>query len=88
MKIKIKAKSDSCNCQGKTGSGCSNDRKSEAPIDLVFAWIGVVLLFGAIALFIYASVDEAQPSARANIGQIAEVLGIMCFGVAMARWRG
>ncbi len=88
MKIKINAKSDSCNCQGSTDSGCTNERKGEAPIDKVFAWLGFSLVIGSIVLYLFTSVDEAPPSLWANLSRVVEVLGIMCFGAAMARWRG
>ena len=88
MKIKINAKSNSCNCQSNAGSGCTNKHKDEAPIDKWFAGIGITLLFGAIALHLWISVDTGTFSWRTNLTRTIELLGIMFFGVAMARWRG
>lgn len=91
MKIKINAKSNSCNCQGSTDSGCASERKSEAPIDQVFAWVGTFLLLGAAIVFFIISATAEETfslSNLANWGQVAEVFGLMCFSVAMGRWRG
>lgn len=92
MKIKIKAKSDPCNCQGNTASGCNNERKDEALRDKWSAWVGIILLFGAVTMFIivagFVAEDPFSVSNLANWGRAVEVFGIMWFGLAMARWRG
>ena len=93
MKIKINAKSDSCNCQGTAGSGCTNKRKSEAPIDKRYAFAGMFLLILAAIMFVFPSflpndASNLLPSHWFNWAQAAEVFGILFFGAAMARWRG
>lgn len=94
MKIKINAKSDSCNCQVSTDSGCASERKSEAPIDKRFAWAGVILLIIAAFMFLVAHSLSNAPKLNwlqanwINWAQVVEVFGLMWFGVAMARWRG
>ena len=95
MKIKIKAKSDPCNCKGNAGSGCTNERKGEAPIDKRWAWVGASLLFVSVAIFlgifvagiVIATEDLFSLSNLLNLAQAFEVSGLIFFGIAMARWR-
>ena len=93
MKIKINVKSDSCNCQGSTDSGRTNERKGEAPIHKRYSLAGMVLLIGAATMFSFHSflskyMSDWLRTNWLNWAQAAEVYGIMFFGVAMARWRG
>ena len=66
------------------------NRKDEAPRDKLNAWLGIIFCFGAVVLFFIASAsaeDKLSLSNLANLGQVAEVFGIMFFGLAMGRWR-
>lgn len=81
---KVKEKSDMCNCQGNADNGCNN-REGETRRNNRRAWVGVCLLIGAVHMYLFSGHDEPI---LLTLARPVELLGLVFFGVAMARWRG